>query len=62
MSDDREPRKGQTLEGVGEPAEERTMTEPPSAVDPGLDEKAHRLQKEIAEDREALEEVQQQQQ
>jgi len=43
-----------TLEGVAEPAEERTMVETPPPVDPGLVERMHHVQDEIAEDERVL--------
>jgi hypothetical protein len=46
-----------TLEGVGEPAEERTMVELPPAVDPELVDRMQQVQKEIAEDERALDDL-----
>jgi hypothetical protein len=43
-----------TVEGIGDPAEERTVTEPPPAVNPELAERMHELQEEIAEDERAI--------
>ena len=44
-----------TVDGVGEPAEERTIIEVPPPIDPELVERMHELEEEIAEDERAIE-------
>ena len=60
MTAEQRPRQPQErmVEGVGEPAEERSIIEVPPAVDPELVERTHRLQEEIAEDERTLDEPQ----
>jgi hypothetical protein len=62
MNQDREPHKGHSLQGVGDPAEGRTVTEAPARVDEDLVERMRRLREEIAEDERAVQEQAQQQQ
>jgi hypothetical protein len=59
MTAEQGPRQPQErVEGVGESAEERSIIEVPPAVDPGLVDRAHRRQEEIAEDERTLDEPQ----